>query len=285
MGVDARLVVYAPDKATAENACSAAFERIAALDTMMSDYRKNSELNNLSDQAGGPAVHVSPELFKVLARAQEVSSRSNGMFDVTVGPVVQLWRKARKTAILPKPEEIEHARSLVGWQKLTLDKVSQTVKLAIPGMRLDLGAIAKGYADDEAQAVLKKFGITRALVDMGGDIVVSGPPPGTKGWTIEVPNAGTKHGVVKIPIANCAISTSGDTEQFVIIGGVRYSHVVNPHTGMALTTRVEVTIITKDGLTADPVSTALTLLSASDRKKLLKFYPGTKLYVRIGDDE
>ncbi len=281
MGVDTQLVVYAYDKQTAEKACTAAFERIAFLDTMMSDYRKNSELNLLSDGAGGPAKKVSPELFKVLWVAQEISSRSDGMFDVTSGPEVLLWRKARKTHFLPAPEDVERARKLVGWKMMTLDKRNQTVKLAIPGMRLDLGAIAKGYADDEAQTVLKRFGIKHALVEMGGDIVVTGPPPGTKGWTIEVPNADTEHGNVEIKVANCAVSTSGDTEQFVEIGGKHYSHVVNPHTGMASTTRVEVTILSPNGLIADPLSTALTLVSDETRKGLLRTYRGTKMYLRV----
>src|SRR5579862_5301967 len=127
----------------------------------------------------------------------------------------------------------------------------------MPGMRLDLGGIAKGYADDEVQKVLKQHGIKRALVEMGGDIVVSDPPPGSKGWEILVPNAGIDHAPDKLYFANQAISTSGDTEQFVVIGGVRYSHVVDPHTGQALTSRVQVTVIAPDGLTSDPLCKAI----------------------------
>lgn len=277
MGVDARLVVYAPDKQTAEDACAAAFSRIAELDSMMSDYRRDSELMRLCDKAGGPPVRVSPELFKVLRRAQEFSRRSGGAFDVTVGPLVQVWRKARKTGMLPDRSEIKRARALVGWQKLRLDERTGTVRLTIPGMKLDLGGIAKGYADDEAQRVLRAHGITRALVEMGGDIVVSGPPPGTKGWTIRVPNAD----VADIHLANRAISTSGDTEQFVVIGGVRYSHVINPHTGVALTNRVEGTVIAADGLTSDPLSKLPSLLGPRARKRLAKTYPGVKWYIRV----
>ena len=284
MGGDTRLVVYASDNSVAEKACAAAFERVAELDQMMSDYRKNSELNNLSDQAGGPPVHVSPELFKVLETAQDVSSRSDGMFDVTIGPVVQLWRKARKTKVLPDPDLLEKARKLVGWQMMTLDKDKQTVKLAMPGMRLDLGAIAKGYACDEAQIVLKKFGVTHALIEMGGDMVVTDAPPGTKGWIVEVPNAKTATGNLKIVVSNTAISSSGDTEQYVIVDGIRYSHVINPHTGTALTTRVEVTTLTKTGLLGDPLTAALTLVTPERRKELLKHYRGTKMYLRVAKD-
>jgi len=279
MGVDARLVVYAPDQKVAEDACAAAFEKIAALDTIMSDYRLDSELMRLCDKAGGAPVRVSPDLFKVLRRSREFSERTSGMFDVTVGPLVRLWRKARKTGMVPKPSEILAARRLVGWQKMRLDEQAQTVRLALPGMKLDLGAIGKGYADDEAQAVFRKFGITHALVEMGGDIVVSGPPPGVSGWAIEVPNAGKSKKTPEMRFTNCAVSTSGDTEEFVVIGGTRYSHVIDPHTGQALTKRVQATVIAKDGLTSDPLSTAMTLLDEPGRSRLLKLYPGTKCFV------
>jgi thiamine biosynthesis lipoprotein len=281
MGVDTRLVVYAPDRPAAEVACLAAFARIAALDAMMSDYRLKSELTRLSARSGGPAIRVSPDLFRVLRRAQEMARYSGGAFDVTVGPLVALWRTARKTGVLPDPAAIERARRRVGWQKLRLDERARTVRLTVPGMKLDLGGIAKGYADDEAQRVLRQHGITRALVEMGGDIVVSGPPPSTDGWTIRVPNAGDARRPADLHFAHRAISTSGDTEQFVVIGGHRYSHVVDPRTGQALSSRVQVTLIAPDGLTADPLSTALTLLGAEDRRKLLQHYPDTRAYVRV----
>lgn len=302
MGVDARLVVYAPDRPTAEEACAAAFARIAALDSIMSDYRRDSELMRLCARAGGPPVRVSPDLFHVLRRAQQVARNSGGAFDVTAGPLIALWRTARKTAVLPDPEALKRARRLVGWRKLRLDEDTRTVRLTVRGMKLDLGGIAKGYAADAAQRVLKERGVTRALVELGGDIVVSGPPPGTEGWTIRVPNAvrgvgseqwavssnerspplPTVHGPLPtdLRITHRAISTSGDTEQFAVIGGRRYSHVVDPRTGQALTNRVQVTLTAPDGLTADPLSTALTVLG-EDSRKLLQAYPGTTAYVRV----
>ncbi|HLK14363.1 MAG TPA: FAD:protein FMN transferase [Fimbriimonadaceae bacterium] len=277
MGVDARLVVYARDRRIAETACAAAYERIAALDTMMSDYRKDSELNLLSDAAGGPPVRVSHELFKVLERAQRISRESGGCFDVTVGPVVQLWRKARKTGKLPDPPELAAARKLVGWRMVTLDPVAETVRLAKPGMRLDLGAIAKGYAADQALFSFKSHGIKQAMVDIG-DIALGDPPPGKKGWSISIPDAGRTPALMLL--SNCATSSSGDTEQHVIIGGREYSHVVDPHTGMALTNRVQATVIARDGFTSDPLSTCMTMLGPAGRKRMLKLYPGSKAFVR-----
>lgn len=281
MGVDARIVAYAPDLPTAERACTSAFRRMAALDTIMSDYRRDSELNRLCAGAGGPPVPVSPDLFRVLQRAQEVSERSEGAFDVTAGPLIALWRRARKTGVLPTFGEIESARRLVGWEKVRLNAARRTVQLTTPGMKLDLGGIGKGYGADGAQRALKDHGITRALVQMGGDIVVTGAPPGTEGWTIRVPNAGNDQGPADLLFQYRAISTSGDTEQFTVINGRRYSHIVDPRTGQALTNRVQVTITAPDGLTSDPLSKCMSILGETERNKVLRSYPDTKAWVRI----
>ncbi len=284
MGVDSRLVVYAASQSVAETACTAAFARIAQLDSIMSDYQVRSELSRLSDHAGSGPMPVSNDLFKALKQSQKMARLSGGMFDITVGPLVKLWRKARKTHILPAPEEIAKARKLVGWKNLTLDEPTHSARLAIPGMRLDLGAVGKGFAGDEAQKVFEKFGIKNALVEMGGNLVVSGAPPGTSGWSIEVPN-GMKYqngDVIAIRISGlCAISTSGDTEQFVEIGGKHYSHVINPLTGQALTQRVQATVITSTGLVGDPLAAALTLVRPRVRRRLLRAYPGAKAFVRV----
>ena len=281
MGIDARIVVYAPDLGKAERACTAAFARIAELDTIMSDYRRDSELNRLSDAAGGPAVHVSRDLFLVLKRSEEVSRVSDGAFDITAGPLIALWRQARKSGVLPDPSAIRDALQKVGWQRIVLDEKAQTAQLTTPGMRLDLGGIAKGYAADEAQKELKRLGLTRALVEMGGDVVLSGPPPGTKGWTIRVPNAGVGQVPRDILFADSAISTSGDTEQFTIIGGVQYSHIVDPRTGQALTNRVQASIVGPIGLTTDPLATALSVLGREGEQRLLKAYRGATSYVKV----
>jgi thiamine biosynthesis lipoprotein len=281
MGQNAHLVLYAPDQPAAERAGTAAFARIAALDTIMSDYRPNSELMQLCNRAGGPPVRVSPDLYRVLRRAQDVSRVSHGAFDITVGPLVALWRKARKSGVLPDPAQIEQARRLVGYQNVQLDDHARTVRLLVPGMKLDLGGIAKGYAADGAQRALKDHGITHALVELGGDMVVSGPPPGTAGWKVRVPNAEKSQGPVDLFYSDCAIGTSGDTEQFAVIGGRRYSHVVDPRTGQALTNRVQVTLTARDGLTSDPLSTAISVLGGQDTDRLLEAYPGTQAFVRV----
>lgn len=281
MGIDGRIVIYAKDAAHADRACTAAFKRISDLDWIMSDYRKDSELMKLCAKAGKGPRPISRDLYNVFERGLAVSSLTDGDFDMTAGPLVALWRKARKTGKLPAEWEIERAKKFVGFKHIQLSKKERTADLKVPGLMIDLGGIAKGYAADEAQKVLKKHGVTIALVELGGDIVVSNPPPGKKGWTIRVPNASETQGPKDIEFANCAISSSGDTEQFTVINGIRYSHVVDPTSGYALTSRIQATVVGKDGFTTDPVSTALTVTSEARRNKLLRAFKIREHYIKV----
>lgn len=283
MGVEARLTVYAPSESAAERACAAAYRRMAALEDIMSDYRPTSELMRLCARAGGPPVKVSPELFTVLSRAQELSQKSRGAFDVTVGPYVRLWREARKTRRLPSPAALRAARKLVGWRKVRLDPRRRTVRLLVPGMRLDLGGIAKGYAGDEAIRVLWRNGIARAMFEAGGDIVTGGPPPGRGGWRIEVADRG-RDWIGSVPeyitLKHAALSSSGDTAQFVEIGGRRYSHIVDPRTGLGLTDRIAVSVLAPNGSTSDGLSTTLSVLGPEKGRAVVRSRPGMKAWFR-----
>jgi len=271
MGVTARIVVYAPDREIAAWASSRAFQRIAHLEDLMSDYRPHSELMRLCAEGHLTPFRVSDDLFFVLQRALELSQRSNGAFDITVGPFVALWRRARQTKQLPTEEELQRARQLVGWDKIQLDPETQTVKLAVTNMKLDLGGIAKGYAADCALRVLKRFGLSRALIELGGDIVLGDPPPNRKGWRIGILDENGKPEKF-LELTNCAVSTSGSTEQFVEIGNRRYAHIVDPRTGLGLTKLVLVTVIAKDGITADSLATALCVLGEKEGRKLAETY-------------
>jgi thiamine biosynthesis lipoprotein len=279
MGVETRIVLYAPDEATAVSAARAAFERIAELDSLMSDYRSDSELTRLSARAGGPPVRVSEDLFAVLSLAQEMARLSGGAFDVTAGPIVVLWRGARRTGELPDPAELRAALARSGWRNLRLDSAARTARLLVPGMRLDLGGIAKGYAAQEAIETLRAHGVGRALVVMGGDMVASGAPPGQDGWRVRVASAPPDDPPVEL--ANAALSSSGDTEPFVVIGGVRYSHVVDPRTGQALRSHAAATVRAPDGATADALSTLLTVLEPDRGRALLaRRFPCVRAVIR-----
>jgi thiamine biosynthesis lipoprotein len=187
MGTEFVVRLYAATEADAEAAAEAAFARIAELDGRLSDYQSESELSRLSRSSGGDeAVRVSDDLWIVLSAARRFSEASDGAFDVTVGPYVRLWRRARRTGQLPTSERLAQAREAVGYRFIELDAADQSVRLVRPNMRLDLGAIAKGYAADKALAVLRNHGIPRALVSGGGDMAIGDPPPGEPGWRIAI---------------------------------------------------------------------------------------------------
>lgn len=282
MGVQARLVLYAPDEAAAQQAARAAFDRLAALEDVMSDYRPTSELMRLCAAPAGTPVRVGDDLFAVLARAQELARLSDGAFDVTVGPLVRLWRAARKAGQLPAEAERREALARVGWQYLRLDTAAQTATLLRPGMLLDLGGIAKGYAIDKALAVLRAHGVESALVELGGDVRVGAPPPGEDGWRLVVAHADSAHRHVRL--ADAAVSTSGDTEQYVEVDGRRYSHVVDPHTGLGLTSRVAATVVAPDAFTSDGLATLLTVVGPERGLPLAAaHFPQARVYVRQVD--
>lgn len=260
MGVRARVVTYSPSRRDAESAAAAAFQRISLLDACMSDYRPDSELMRLCDAPAGTPVALSPDLFQVLTSAARASKVSDGAFDATAGPVVGLWRAARKEHRLPPPDAIRHAITLVGWRNLKLEDATHSATLRIAGMKLDLGGIAKGFAAQRAAETLRSLGQARCLVALAGDIAVGDPPPGATGWKIDV--EGGSAAPRTLVLANAAVSTSGDTEQFVELGGRRYSHIVDPRTGQAMTSSVRCTVVAHGGEVADSLSTAISVLGA-----------------------
>ncbi len=250
MGTLVRIKLYAPDQDRARSAFQAAFARIEELDRALSDYREASELNRLC-RAG--SMKISADLYFVLASAQDLARDSGGAFDVTQGPVIRLWRAARKNRALPDPAALHEASQRSGWRKLRLEK--DTATLDASGMQLDLGGIAKGYAADEALATLRAMGIESAMVAMSGDIAVTHAPPGERGWKIRLEPFDET-----VDLSDAAVSTSGDSEQFVEIGGKRYSHIIDPSTGMALTNSAAAAVIARHGIDADGLATALCVL-------------------------
>lgn len=282
MGLPFRIVLYAESNESAHASAEAAWTRIAALNASLSDYEETSELSRLSKSSGsGAAVPVGPDLWAVLVRAEQVSKASGGAFDITVGPLVQLWKRARRQRELPANDRLAAARESVGWRWIELDASHHTARLTRPGMRLDPGGIAKGYALDEAARVLRARGIRRFLVSGGGDMVAGDPPPGQPGWKVEVgvfdgPGAPPPRFVA---LKHQALATSGDVFQRAEIGGVRYSHIVDPRTGIGLTDHSLVTMIGPEGMTVDALSKVVSVLGASKAFPILREFRGVESLV------
>jgi thiamine biosynthesis lipoprotein len=272
MGTKFTIVLYAPDEVLANRAFDSAFSRIAALNMQCSDYDETSELSRLSNSSPHAQPRpISPDLFRVLQRAQEISTASDGAFDATVGPLTKLWRRAHRKRELPAKDRLESAAAAVGYQWVHLHPDNCSVQLTRPEMRLDLGGIAKGYALDAALTEIRKVGVSRALVNASGDMAAGDPPPGAKGWKVGIAELDpTAPLTIFGYLANQAIATSGDAFQFVEIGGRRYSHIVDPRTGLGLTERSSVSVLAADATTADALASAVSVMGREQGMKLIQ---------------
>jgi len=283
MGVTWTVTLYAVSPAVAEAAINAALDEVVRLEQILSDYLKESELSQLSAAAPTAApVAVRDDLWQVLTRSVALRNASGGAFDPTIGPLTTLWKRARRSGRLPTQQRLEKARQAVGPQTLRLHPGQQAIELKAAGMRLDLGGIGMGYAIDRALAVLRQRQVGAAMVDASGDIGVIGRPPGTAGWRIELDplgRRGTRADGAEPPapqvlsLVDAAITTSGDAFQAVEIDGVRYSHIVDPRTGLGVIGSTGVTVIAADATTADALATTLSILGPEAGLPLVEATP------------
>ena len=275
MGTLVRITVYAPGEQAAKDAFRAAFARIRDLDGILSDYRPDSELNRVTAAAVGRPIRVSADLSAVLAASQRLAHATGGAFDVTQGPVVRLWRAARKTARPPDAAAVQEAAARSGYRKLHVDGAARTVMCDVPGMALDVGGIGKGYAASEALDALGRAGIRSALVAISGDLAFSEAPPGQRGWRIGVSPADPALSLPAVlELANAAVSTAGGSEQHLTAGGRRYSHIIDPSSGLGLVDDISVTVIARRGLEADGLDTAISVLGPERGLALIESSPG-----------
>ena len=269
MGTLFRLVLYAPDTAAARAAAGAAFAHLDTLNGIFSDYHPDSELSRLSATAGTRTwVPVSAPLWDVLRQADHWARRSRGAFDPTVGPLVLLWRRARRRGELPPDTALAAARRRVDYRAVRFRRRHRSVCLARPGVRLDLGGIAKGYAAESMRGLLARQELRSVLIDAGGDVVAGAAPPGEAGWRVAVTDS------TYIVLHQAAVATSGDLYQYVEIDGVRYSHLTDPRTGLGLTDRSRVTVVAPDGTTADALASAVSVLGPRRGLRLVRRTPG-----------
>lgn len=286
MGAPWTITVWIDDAEAGEGAIAAAFDEIARLEKVLSDYDPKSELSRLSARAAEPApTPVSEDLWRVLVLAEGVRGQSDGAFDIAVGPLTQLWRQARRSGRLPRPDKLAAARAAVGEGTVEFVLDRQAIRLPKPGTRLDPGGIGMGYAADRAMEVLADHGVEAALIDASGDVVVSGPPPGTTGWQIRVAPLEPGGDPETLELAHASVTTSGDAYQAVEIDDIRYSHIVDPRTGLGVVGPAAVTVIAADATTADALATAASVLGPEAGARLIESVPGVsaRFVWRTGD--
>ncbi len=272
MGTRCRIVVYGPDEEQAALACKAAFDRIAALEEVLSDYRVDSEVSRFAEFSAGVWCPISPDLERVLVLSRRVYEVSEGAFDPTVGPLTKLWRETRRSGALPETSVLEEARGRVGFDLLEMDGRGR-VRLRKPFIELDFGGVGKGFAADEAMRVLQEAGYPIALIDFGGDVLAGDPPADSpEGWSVEGRDGMGESRMLRL--RNQAVATSGDLEQFVEIDGVRYAHIIDPRTGLGLTRRVAATVIAESGALADALASAACVLGPEGAERLAAAFDG-----------
>ena len=271
MATTFRISLHAETKEQAETAAEAAFKRIAALNAVFSDYEPNSELMQLCNAGPNKPFKASADLYTLISRALEFARLTEGALDITCGNLTHLWRRTKRTHKLPPADRLQQALAATDWRAVQLDEKAHAITLLKPGMLLDVGGIAKGYAADAGLKVLREHGLTRALVMAGGDIAIGDPPPGEDAWEIKLRQfASTKseEKLESVRLHNCGVSTSGDLYQFTEIEGVRYSHIVSPTTGLGLTERIACSVIAPDCTTSDALDTGICVMGKDRGMKM-----------------
>jgi thiamine biosynthesis lipoprotein len=284
MGTRGTITIYGLPEEKAQEAAAAAAAEMHRIESVMSTWKEDSEISRLNAESQGEPFQVSPELAGLLARAGEISAATAGAFDVTARPVVRLWGFQGGEAKLPTDEEIADALATVGWEKMAVDLSASTVTLA-GGATLDVAGIGKGYAVDRCVEILIDHEVTSGLVDLGGNMYAIGTPPGRDAWSIGIRDPKDPKGVIgKLMLTDEAVATSGNYENYVVINGRKYGHIVDPRSGSTVEHVLGVTVISKTATDSDALSTALFVLGPEGGKEIPGTFPGTRAVFALPDD-
>jgi thiamine biosynthesis lipoprotein len=272
MGSPFIVIFYCSDSAKATELSSQCFALVDSLNNIFSDYSPSSEVGKLASLQIIKEQNVSRELFQMILRSKQAWAESGETFDVTVGALTQLWRKANIEKRFPSHNEVMQAKQLTGLGNLFINEKANTISFKKQGMRFDFGGIVPGYAAQKVVDFLRSKNISIALADASGDIVMSEAPPGKSGWTvgINLPESENELWDKKLELKNCAVSTSGDVYRYTIHNGKKYSHIIDPRDGYGVTSQRNVTVIAKEGAVADWLATACSILPIDEALRLAK---------------
>jgi thiamine biosynthesis lipoprotein len=277
MGTTFTIFVYAANQERASEYFEMAFDEIERVEEALSDYRPTSELSRINRLASKEYVTTDPEVFKFLQISMDYSRRSEGAFDITVGPLMRAWGFFRGQGRYPTAEELANARKSVGWEHVHLDPENRTVRFDLPGMSLDPGGIGKGYVVDCVVSLLKDAGVKTALVDAGSSTIYAlGAPPGKEGWTVQIPQPGDRtHSISTVVLRDTSLSTSGNYEKFFTLNGRTYCHIMDPRTGEPVQGTLQTTVITPNATASDALSLIMFVMGPDKSEKVLDAIPAT----------
>jgi len=270
MGTEFTVAAYGRDPKFLAETVEQVFEEIDRIDAQMSNYKPESELSVINREAASRAVEVEPSLFALIQKSLQFSEDTGGAFDITVGPLMKAWGFFRGEGRLPGAEELHAVLRHVGYQHVKLDCTARTIHFDVPGIELDLGGIAKGYAVDRAVGILRENSVTAALVSSGmSSIYALGAPPNEQGWKIILRNPFDSTVPADVVyLKNFSMSTSGNYNKFFKLGGKTYSHIMNPHTGMPVENMLSTTVFAADTTDSDALSKLYVLGTEGSRRYL-----------------
>jgi thiamine biosynthesis lipoprotein len=279
MGTQVTITVVAPTAEQGEAAIDAGMAEVRRFDAMMSLYKDDSEITKINLAAGKRPVRVSPEMIEAVELAAEISRRSDGVFDVTIGPLVVLWQMRLKEGKIPSDGEIGRVRRLVNFRNIIINKDASTIFLQRPGMIMDLGGM-KGYIADQVAGLFKRRGIRNALIALAGDIWALGHREDGKPWRIGVQHPREKDRTLAVlELSDRYVCTSGDYERFVIKEKKRYHHIIDPRTGKPSTGIISVTLVGERGALIDPLAKVPFIVGVEKGLSLIREYGAEAIIV------
>jgi len=283
MGTELKMILYAENESKSAFAISAVLEELDDRSKPINNYNPASEVSRLAGLESGRSLTLSRELSEVLLASKRWHELSHGAFDVTAGASLELWSRARKQKMLPRDPEIRQAMQHSGWERVILTNAGSppvTVTLLSPRVTINVSGIATGYLLDLAMTKLRSQGIESALIDIGGDIIVSNPPPNAEAWTVDIAGLDPKDPIQKrFSLRNQAVTTSGDLNQFTEIEGDRYSHLIDPLTGRPIPHRISVTVVAQHAIDADAGATSIAALGCERTKLIIDSLPIDSVFI------
>lgn len=275
MGTRVTVTIWTDDEPGAAKVTSDIFGEFERVDRLMSSWLPDSDVSRINAGAGKAPVAISDEVLGVIQKSIEISKLTQGAFDITVGSFRGLWKFDQDLdGTIPTRAQVEKRRKLVDYRKIQVDPAGKTVFLPTPGTRITLGGIAKGYTVDRAVEMLRERGFNSFIVQAGGDLYVSGRK-GNRPWIVGIrdPRGPRNDSFALLPLTDGTFSTSGDYERGLVVDGVRYHHIIDPATGYPATKSRSVTVLAKDAITADVLSTSLFILGDVVGMKMVEKMP------------
>jgi len=279
MGTLVTVTAVASDKSMGDRAMQAAFDEIKRLEQLLSTWRPDSELSHVNAAAGRQPVQVSPETLQLVIQALEMARLTSGGFNIMLGPAIEAWSVTERQHI-PDQEELHRLKPLVDWSAIRIDKEVKTIYLPHEGMRIDVGGIGKGYAADRAVEEMKRAGAKGGVVALSGDIKAFGVLPERTGFPVGIRHPREEGALIGIiDLQDEAISTAGDYERFFEREGIRYHHILDPHTLQPARGCQSVTVVAKEGTVADGLDTGIFVLGPEQGMALVERLPGVEAII------